>query len=142
MQDVCNFFLLDKKSLPEKQILRKTLSLFWGFLICYFGELTYSEIKQLLLYYTPPPHIFVNLYTFQTFESLSDTLITISIKKLYRIFHKKARFSRMKKERRQAFPSYVILIFRGSDRFLSDLRRSAALRYIPRFLYTQAPPRG
>ena len=28
----------------------------------------------------------------------------------------------MKKERRQAFPSYVILIFRGSDRFLSDLR--------------------
>ena len=73
MQGMCNFFLFksschspperggslldwDKKSLPKKQILRKTLSLFWGFLICYFGELTYSEIKQLFLYYTPPAY--------------------------------------------------------------------------------------
>ena len=34
------------------------------------------NVKRMLA----PPHISVNLYTFQTFESFSDTLITISIK--------------------------------------------------------------
>ena len=67
--------LKTKKPSENDHFFQKTFSLFWGFLICHFGELTYSEIKQ-YLYYTPP-QISVNLCTLQTFESFLVKHITL-----------------------------------------------------------------